>query len=90
VRRPAFLTPLNLIILAGVAVLGFFILYPILFVIFGSFWSANPGLPGHLTLNNYVEALDSLGTYSTIWNTLVLGTRMGTIQHIHLRWCDLG
>ncbi len=68
---PHFLTPLNLVILAGVAVLGFFILYPILFVVFGSFWSANPGLPGHLTLSNYAAALGAIQTYSTLWNTLV-------------------
>lgn len=51
--------------------LGFFILYPIAFVVFGSFWSSNPGLPGHLTLGNYVDALGAARTYSTLWNTLV-------------------
>lgn len=70
-RRPAFLTPINLAVFAGFAVLAFFILYPILFVVFGSFWSANPGLPGHLTLGNYVQALGALETYSTLGNTLL-------------------
>jgi iron(III) transport system permease protein len=62
---------LNIAILAGVAVLAFFILYPILFVVYGSFWSANPGFPGHFTLHNYVVAFGAIQTYSTLWNTLV-------------------
>lgn len=70
-QRPPFLKPLYLAIIAGVAVLGFFILYPILFVVYGSFWSANPGLPGHLTLGNYAAALGAIETYRTLGNTLL-------------------
>jgi iron(III) transport system permease protein len=71
VRSPLSLTPQRVAIFAGLAVLGFLILYPILFVVFGSFWSANPGQPGHLTLDNYASTLDDLKTYTLLWNTLV-------------------
>jgi iron(III) transport system permease protein len=71
VRSPLSFTPRRVAVLAGIAVLGFLILYPILFVVFGSFWSANPGQPGHLTLDNYVSTLGDTRTYTLLWNTLV-------------------
>ncbi len=71
-QRPPFLTPQNIIIFAGLAVLGFFILYPIFFVVFGSFWSADPGMPGgHLTFSNYIQTLSDSHSYTILWNTLV-------------------
>lgn len=52
-------------------VLGGLILYPLLMIFYGSFWSSAPGAPGHLTLSGYAEAyvdpsiLKALGT--TFW-----------------------
>lgn len=54
----------------GFGFLGVFILYPIIFLLFGSFWSANPGFPGHLTLANYIKAFSESQTLVTLRNTI--------------------
>jgi iron(III) transport system permease protein len=43
---------------------------PLSFFLFGSFWSSYPGLPGHLTLQNYFDALTSTGIGLSILNTV--------------------
>jgi iron(III) transport system permease protein len=41
-----------------VAIIGLLIIFPILFLVFGSFWSASPiAKEGHLTLENWTRAL---------------------------------
>jgi iron(III) transport system permease protein len=59
----------SLALVAGVAVLAIFILYPIFFTIDSSFWSGEPGLSGHYTLGNYAALLGSRETYVTVLNT---------------------
>jgi len=59
----------SLALVAGVAVLAVFILYPIFFTVSSSFWSGEPGRPGHYTLGNYVALLGSRETYVTVLNT---------------------
>ncbi len=54
----------------GFGFLAVFILYPIIFLLYGSFWSANPGFAGHLTLANYIKAFYSNQTYITLRNTV--------------------
>ncbi len=66
-------------LLAGIAVLAVFILYPVFFTIQSSFWSGEPGLSGRYTLANY-EALLSYGeTYSTVLNTFIAAGSAATI-----------
>jgi iron(III) transport system permease protein len=76
-------------LLAGVAVLAVFILYPVLFTISSSFWSGEPGLAGHYTLGNYEALLGSRETYVTVLNTFIqagasaaIGIGLGTLLSV--------
>jgi len=78
-----------LVLAAGVGVLGLFIIYPIIFTIVSSFWSGEPGLPGHYTLGNYVALLGDKETYVTVVNTFfqagssaLIGIGLGTLLSI--------
>jgi iron(III) transport system permease protein len=88
VRFPLGLSSLALAV--GVGILAVFILYPIIFTVDSSFWSAQPGFPGgHFTLDNYVKLLSDRATYGTVLNTFIqagssaaIGVAMGTILGI--------
>ena len=56
-------------ILLGLVLL--LIIYPVSFLIFGSFWSGNPGGEGHLTLDNYKFAFSDPKTYVLLKNSLI-------------------
>jgi|TARA_B100001179_G_scaffold232600_1_gene226183 iron(III) transport system permease protein len=56
-------------ILLGIVLL--LIIYPVSFLIFGSFWSGNPGGEGHLTLDNYIFAFSDPKTYVLLKNSLI-------------------
>lgn len=84
------LSPSSLALVAGVAVLAVFILYPVVFTLSSSFWSGQPGLKGHYTLDNYVALLGDGQTYVTVMNTFIqagsaagiavaVGTALGVI-----------
>jgi iron(III) transport system permease protein len=89
-RRRAFHVSLPIIVIAvGVGFLGLFIVYPIVFTVVSSFWSGQPGLPGHYTLANYGELLGDPETYVTVVNTFVqagssalIGIGLGTLLSI--------
>jgi iron(III) transport system permease protein len=53
-------------------VVAFIVLFPIAMLLLGSFWTARPGFPGTLTLNNYIEAYTSLETFRLLATTVVL------------------
>jgi len=58
---------------AGVALFtGALVLYPVGMLLFGSFWTSRPGLPGQLTLDNYVSAYTSGDTYKLFATTVLL------------------
>ena len=88
VRSPLGLSSLALAV--GVGILAVFILYPIIFTVDSSFWSAQPGFPGgHFTLDNYVKLLSDRATYGTVLNTFIqagssaaIGVALGTILGI--------
>jgi iron(III) transport system permease protein len=88
-RSALHLSPSSLALVAGVAVLAVFILYPIVFTISSSFWSGEPGLSGHYTLGNYEALLGSGATYATVLNTFVasggaalIAVSLGTVLSI--------
>lgn len=58
-------------LVALVALLGFFSLYPLGMLLFGSIHSAPPGLPGSFTLGGYL-ALFSDDNAKVVWNTLTI------------------
>jgi iron(III) transport system permease protein len=51
---------------------AFLVLFPIGMLLFGSFWSARPGFPGTLTLQNYLAAYTSLETFQILSTTVLL------------------
>jgi iron(III) transport system permease protein len=53
-------------------VVAFLVLFPLCMLLFGSFWTARPGFPGVLTLQNYIEAYTSLDTLRLLGTTVVL------------------
>lgn len=48
----------------------FLIIYPVSFLMFGSFWSGNPGGDGHLTLDNYRYVFSDPKTFELLINSL--------------------
>ena len=64
----------------------FLIIYPVSFLIFGSFWSGNPGGAGELTLDNYVIVFSDPKTLELLVNSLayalgsaLLGVSIATV-----------
>ncbi len=64
----------------------FLIIYPVSFLIFGSFWSGNPGGAGELTLDNYVVVFSDPKTLELLVNSLayalgsaLLGVSIATV-----------
>jgi iron(III) transport system permease protein len=73
----------------GVGALGIFIVYPIVFTLVSSFWSGQPGQPGHYTLANYEMLLSDPQTYVAVVNTFFqagssagIGVALGTLLSI--------
>src|ERR1044071_6132277 len=55
---------------------AFLVLFPLGMLLFGSLWTARPGFPGELTLENYLKAYTSLETYQVLATTvLLIGTK---------------
>uniref|UniRef100_A0A7J3VSG3 Iron ABC transporter permease n=1 Tax=Caldiarchaeum subterraneum TaxID=311458 RepID=A0A7J3VSG3_CALS0 len=50
---------------------GFFVLLPAVFLLFGSVWSSPPGRPGDLTASNYVEVCNDPFLGRVLLNTVV-------------------
>ncbi|HYC37869.1 MAG TPA: iron ABC transporter permease [Usitatibacter sp.] len=56
---------------------------PLLFMVFGSLWSAAPGAPdGHLTLAGWREVLGSADLWRALGNTLLLGTATAVVSAV--------
>jgi iron(III) transport system permease protein len=51
---------------------AFLVLFPLVMLLFGSFWTARPGFPGALTLNNYIQAYTDPETYRVLLTTVLL------------------
>ncbi len=79
----------TLVLAVGVGALGIFIVYPIVFTVLSSFWSGQPGTPGHYTLANYQTLLSDPQTYAAVVNTFFqagtsagIGVGLGTLLSI--------
>ena len=53
-------------------VVAFLVLFPLVMLVFGSFWTARPGFPGTLTLDNYLKAYSDPDTYHIFITTVLL------------------
>lgn len=58
--------------IAAGAVASFIVLYPLLYLIYGSLRTSLPGDPGAFTLNNYIEAFTSHRILPSIINTFII------------------
>ena len=70
-------------------IVGFFTVYPLGMIVYGSFRSAAPGLPGHFTLNGYIEGFSDPTVIQALWNTFSLAivrTILSTVLAIFFCW----
>lgn len=67
-------TPRYLCMFALLIILGFFAVYPLGMIVYGSFRSDAPGMPGHYTLDGYKEGFSDPTIVKALWNTFSLGT----------------
>ena len=61
----------NIVLVGMVVLVTFLALYPIYWLLRGSFYSAAPLQEGHFTLSNYTKSFTDPFVYSTLWNTLI-------------------
>jgi iron(III) transport system permease protein len=77
--------PLGLTVLVAALVI-----YPLGMVVFGSFWSAAPGQPGTLTLENWVTVLSDSATFEVLLTTLAIAiprTLLALALATGFAWC---
>jgi len=73
-RSRSFLNqPLHWVFIGVTAILGFLSLYPSFFLLYGSFLDAPLGVPGHFTLQNYVQAYSDPVVYRLILTSFIFG-----------------
>jgi len=83
--RPEVLLPLGLTILIAVLVI-----YPLGMVVFGTFWSAAPGQPGTLTLENWAAVLSDRATFEILFTSLAIAvprTLLALLLATAFAWC---
>ena len=62
----------------------FLIIYPVSFLIFGSFWSGNPGGDGNLTLDNYRTVFSDPKTFELLRNSVAYALGSAFLSLIHI------
>lgn len=79
------LLPLGLTVLVALLVV-----YPLGMVLFGTFWSAAPGQPGTLTLENWRTVLSDPATFEVLLTTMVIAvprTVLALVLATFFAWC---
>jgi iron(III) transport system permease protein len=77
--------PLGLTVLVA-----FLVIYPIGMLVFGSFWSAAPGQPGTLTLENWAAVLSDVATFEVLLASLAIAvprTLLALVLATAFAWC---
>jgi iron(III) transport system permease protein len=76
---------------AGLTVLvALLVLYPLGMVVFGTFWSAAPGQPGTLTLENWRSVLSDPATFEVLLTSLAIAiprTLLALVLATVFAWC---
>src|SRR5918996_1448106 len=83
--RSEALLPLGLTVLVALLVL-----YPLGMVVFGTFWSAAPGQPGTLTLENWRSVLSDPATFEVLLTSLAIAiprTLLALALATVFAWC---
>lgn len=55
-------------------IVGYFAIYPLGMIVYGSFRSAAPGVPGHFTLEGYKDGFSDPNIVKSLWNTILVGS----------------
>src|SRR5260221_9249737 len=66
------------------------VVYPLGMVVFGTFWSAAPGQPGALTLENWASVLSDPATYEVLLTSLAIAiprTLLALLLATAFAWC---
>ncbi|MBI2988450.1 MAG: iron ABC transporter permease [Deltaproteobacteria bacterium] len=70
-------------------VVGFLVLYPVSWLLVGSFLSGRPGITRSFTLSNYINVYLDPSTYRLLWNSIVIvgaRTLVGGSLAIFMAW----
>ena len=77
--------PLGLTLLVA-----FLVIYPLGMLVFGTFWSAAPGQPGTLTLENWASVLSDRATFEVLLTSLAIAiprTLLALLLATAFAWC---
>jgi iron(III) transport system permease protein len=66
--------PSSLPALVALGIIVFLVVLPTAWLVFGSFWSSDIGLPGTLTLKNYEEVFSNAYTWRILYNSLAFAS----------------
>ena len=84
--------PVNWIFMGVVGIIAFLSLYPSFFLLYGSFTDAPLGVPGHFTLNNYIQAYSDPEAYRLILTSFIFGigaSGLSVILALTLAWITI-
>ena len=87
-----FTQPINLVFAGIAAVIAFLALYPSFFLLYGSLTDAPLGVPGHFTVQNYVQAYSDPTAYPLILNSFIFGigaSGLSVILALTLAWITI-
>ena len=87
-----FSQPIHLVFIGVAAIIGFLALYPSFFLLYGSLTDAPLGVPGHFTLQNYVQAYSDPTAYPLILTSFIFGigaSGLSIILALTLAWITI-
>jgi iron(III) transport system permease protein len=87
-----FSQPVNLVFIGVAAVIAFLALYPSFFLLYGSLTDAPLGVPGHFTLQNYIQAYSDPTAYPLILTSFIFGigaSGLSIILALTLAWITI-
>jgi iron(III) transport system permease protein len=87
-----FTQPLNLVFIGVVLIVAFLALYPSFFLLYGSLVDAPLGVPGHFTLQNYIQAYSDPTAYPLIATSFIFGigaSSLSVVLALTLAWITI-
>jgi iron(III) transport system permease protein len=92
-RAASFLSqPVNWVFMGVAGIIAFLSLYPSFFLLYGSFTDAPLGVPGHFTLNNYIQAYTDPEAYRLILTSFIFGigaSGLSVVLALTLAWITI-
>jgi iron(III) transport system permease protein len=87
-----FSQPINLVFIGVASVIAFLALYPSFFLLYGSLTDAPLGVPGHFTLQNYIQAYSDPTAYPLMLTSFIFGigaSGLSIILALTLAWITI-